>query len=168
MHRGIYKKTGKEVAIKRVLEVEDLDTEKYYMREAEVMAKCNHPFVLGFTGLAKHESGLFLVTEYVNGGDLRQYVEDKMTDDHPWDNRVSIAIQMAQALDYLHDQCIVHRDVKTDNVLINEDGSRVWMCDFGLSRPMEHSKKKAHMTMCGTDMTMAVRAHERMSCRAVC
>ncbi|KAF8012171.1 hypothetical protein BT93_I0334 [Corymbia citriodora subsp. variegata] len=89
---------------------------------------------------AEHKA---LIYEYMANGNLRQHLSVNMkmhlTDDHPiltWSKRLQIAVDAAQGLDYLHNGCkppIIHRDLKTSNILLNED-FRAKIADFGLSR----------------------------------
>ncbi|KAK3410876.1 hypothetical protein EUGRSUZ_J02904 [Eucalyptus grandis] len=95
--------------------------------------------LLGYCDDSKH---MALIYEYMANGNLRQHLSVKMQsiEDHPkvltWSKRLQIAVDATQGLDYLHNGCkppVIHRDLKTTNILLNED-FRAKIADFGLSR----------------------------------
>jgi serine/threonine protein kinase len=103
-----------------------------FHREAELLAKVSHPHILPIFGFGTTDgSGLpFLVTEYVEGGDLRQL----MTPGQPLPGGQARAIlrQIGDALIYLHSRGILHRDLKPENVLMTGDG-QIKVGDLGIA-----------------------------------
>ncbi|CAH1244421.1 ABL1 [Branchiostoma lanceolatum] len=83
--------------------------------EIEILRKLHHPNIVSFLGVCFRES-VIIVTELVNGYDLRKAIIDKMK--FPSGCQGYIAYQLCQALDYIHHMMIVHQDVKPSNVLI--------------------------------------------------
>ena len=91
---------------------------------------------------------LFIIMEYVRGGDLSRFIKhgDRLTD---WQCKV-VAYQMCQALDYLHKSGITHRDIKPDNILVEDDNPLVIkLSDFGLSKVVKDHETFLK-TFCGT------------------
>jgi len=120
--------------------------------EYSMLKDLHHPNIVQFLGLCLHESGIYLVTEYVEHGDLFDLLIFSQTA-VSWRDKLKIALQIAQACFYLHSKNIMHRDLKGLNVLIGEN-FKVKLCDLGLATVLE-SKKSQRTTICGTDQWMA-------------
>lgn len=146
--RGVY--FGTEVAIKQLLDVDDKDMHKYIEREMTTLKDMRHPNVVQFMGLCRHGTDIFIVTEYIGGGDLRHILKDE-TKELPWLLRARIATDVAYAMTFLHSKGIIHRDLKSNNLLV-ADNWKIKVCDFGFSRRVN---KGELMTLCGTDEWMA-------------
>lgn len=113
---------------------------KQVTRERRIMAKLHSPFVVDLMFSFQSEQNLFLVMEYVPGGDLFSLLQNlgALAEDPA---RFYIA-EILHAINYLHNHGILHRDLKPDNVLIGKDG-HIKLTDFGLSeRGMLQRKKE--------------------------
>jgi serine/threonine protein kinase len=105
------------------------DSERF-LREAQILASLSHPNIVRILDFAIQEGTPFLVMEYVPGGTLRTL--------HPKGTRVPLetlvryVTQVVEALQYAHDQRLVHRDVKPENMLLGPH-SEVLLSDFGLA-----------------------------------
>lgn len=122
---------------------EDDDMGLYYQREMATLKELQHPNVLKLLGLCKHEDTLYIITEFVEGGDLRRHLKNhslKLS----WHLRVRIAKDCADAMAYLHSKSILHRDFKSKNLLVGP-GWRVKVCDFGFARKMANQNE--YMTL---------------------
>ncbi|GAM19016.1 hypothetical protein SAMD00019534_021910 [Acytostelium subglobosum LB1] len=139
---------GLDVAIKKIEKADDPEYLKYIDREVSMLQSLRHPFIVQFSGICVHSSGLYIITEFVSGGDVRQLL--KQTPPITWDKRLSIAVDLAKVLVFLHAKKIIHRDLKSKNILLDEF-QRIRLCDFGFARMNEQTKKSRHMTMCGTE-----------------
>ncbi len=103
-----------------------------FSREAKILAMAAHPHVLTILdfGASPEDGTPFLVTEYIENGDLRKLLRDGRP--IPTPRRRAILIQIGQALVYLHNKGILHRDLKPENILTPTD-SLVKVADFGLA-----------------------------------
>ncbi|AEE85633.1 serine/threonine-specific receptor protein kinase-like protein [Arabidopsis thaliana] len=104
--------------------------------EAELLLTVHHRNLASFVGYCDDDRSMALIYEYMANGNLQAYLSSENAEDLSWEKRLHIAIDSAQGLEYLHDGCrpaIVHRDVKTANILIN-DNLEAKIADFGLSK----------------------------------
>jgi serine/threonine protein kinase len=151
---SVYKGTylGTPVAIKKIAKSEDLQEELdiFVQREA-AMAKYSHPHLVQFIGVSAHGPYVYLVTEYVPGGDLRRYLKNPDVE-IGWKLRVQIAADVARAMAFLHSKKIMHRDLKSKNLLVDANW-KIKLCDFGFART--YMKGKRPYTLCGTEDWMA-------------
>jgi len=97
VYKGEY--FGTPVAIKMLLNTDDELTKKYIQREVYALKGIHHPNIVQFMGLCKHTSGLYIVTEWVPHGDLRDLIEDTKLS---WKEKVSIAYDTAIVLNFIH------------------------------------------------------------------
>lgn len=147
--RGTY--FGTEVAVKKLLDVDDEFMHKYIEREMAILKSLRHPNIVQFMGLSKHRNDYYIVTEFISGGDLRHLLKDH-SKELSWKMRVKMALDTAQALTFLHSKGLMHRDLKSHNLLVDENG-KIKLCDFGFSRRVGDTAEQ--MTLCGTDEWMA-------------
>ncbi|KAK1258870.1 putative serine/threonine-protein kinase [Acorus gramineus] len=113
------------------------------MNEVAILNRLRHPNLVSLYGCtSRHGRDLLLVYEYVPNGTLADHLHGPLSPKNAltWPVRMRVAIETAEALTYLHaaDPPIIHRDVKTNNILLDGD-FRVKVADFGLSRlfPMD-------------------------------
>ena len=99
-------------------------------KELELLMQLEHPFVVTTFGLEMVEDfGNCIVMEYVEGTTLKEWLREK----HTCKDRKRIAIQLGEAVDYIHTKGIVHRDLKPENIIITKNGNNVKLTDFGLA-----------------------------------
>ena len=105
-----------------------------FLQEARVVAAWWHEHITPIYYADKEESLYYFVMEYINGLDLMDLIARYGEDDEliPHADVLRIGEAIAEALDYAHEQGVIHRDVKPSNVLISKDG-RVLLSDFGLA-----------------------------------
>ncbi|PWA22953.1 hypothetical protein CCH79_00002366, partial [Gambusia affinis] len=100
--------------------------------QVKVMRCLDHPNVLKFIGLFYKDKRINFVSEYIQGGTLRETIA-KMEEDFPWNLRVGYAKDIAAGMAYLHSMNVIHRDLNSYNCLVRENQSVV-VADFGLAR----------------------------------
>ncbi|KAL3631352.1 hypothetical protein CASFOL_024336 [Castilleja foliolosa] len=125
----------REVAIKRLFE-NSIRRVEQFMNEIKILTCLRHKNLVSLYGCTSTNSrGLLLVYEYISNGTLAQHLHGLRAKEAPlsWPIRLSIAIETANALTYLHRSDVIHRDVKTCNILL-DDNFCVKVADFGLSR----------------------------------
>src|SRR4249920_188724 len=135
VYRATDTRLDRDVAIKVLPEAFAADPERIarFQREAKTLASLNHPNIAIVHGLEQAGDVHALVMELVAGEDLSQRIARGAM---PIDEALSIAKQIAEALEAAHEQGIVHRDLKPANIKVRSDGS-VKVLDFGLAKAME-------------------------------
>ena len=140
VYRARDTRLGRDVAIKILPAVftSDHDRQQRFEREARVLASLNHPNIAALYGFAEQPATesepelKALVLELVEGETLAARIERSTM---PLDNALTVARQIADALEAAHAKGIVHRDLKPANVVIADSGL-VKVLDFGLAKPM--------------------------------
>ena len=125
------KETGKFVAIKKFKEVEDKLVQKTMRRELKMLQMLKHDNVVEFQDAFIYKQNLFIVFEYVEQN-LLEVLEKSPDGLNPKLIR-SFVFQMCKAVHYLHINKMIHRDVKPENLLIDEN-MKLKLCDFGFAR----------------------------------
>jgi serine/threonine protein kinase len=125
----------------------DYDFEARFEREAQAMAKLNHPNIVSVIDFG--EAGpdyLYIVMELIDGADMMDVIRGgQMTQEMA----LALLPQVCDALQFAHDHGIVHRDIKPSNIMLTRDG-RVKMCDFGLAK--RYDVESSFRTQTGTGM----------------
>ncbi|XP_028768288.1 LEAF RUST 10 DISEASE-RESISTANCE LOCUS RECEPTOR-LIKE PROTEIN KINASE-like 1.1 [Neltuma alba] len=126
---------GREVAVKRLYDHNYRRIEQF-MNEVNILTRLRHRNLVSLYGCtSRHCRELLLVYEYIPNGTLSYHLHGELANCSllPWPIRIKIAIETASALAYLHASDTIHRDVKTNNILLKNDFC-VKVADFGLSR----------------------------------
>lgn len=142
--------TGKKVAIKE-MDLAHQPRKELIVNEILVMKESQHPNIVNFleSYLVKANE-LWVVMEFMEGGALTDIIENNTLEE---DQIASICLETCKGLQHLHSQSIIHRDIKSDNVLLDSQG-RVKITDFGFCAKLTDQKSK-RATMVGTPYWMA-------------
>jgi eukaryotic-like serine/threonine-protein kinase len=125
----------------------DSDQLERFRREARAVAQLNHPYVVGVIDAGEDDGTPYIVFEYVEGETLKDRI--RRHGRLPVGESVAYAIEIARALGAAHDHRIVHRDVKPQNVLIDEEGTAK-VTDFGIARSLTEEGLTADGRVLGT------------------
>ena len=125
-------KLGREVAIKTLPEEFAKDEERLarFEREAKLLASLNHPNIAAIYGLEEHEGTRFLVLELVEGDTLAERLKRGAI---PVEESLTLALQIAEALEAAHEKGVIHRDLKPLNIKVTPEG-KIKVLDFGLAK----------------------------------
>lgn len=131
-----------KVAIK---EIENKANSKNEEKDIMVLLSSDpflHPNIIRLFAFAQTEYFLYLIMEYISKGSLADYVDDKQI--APWDKKIlyRLMFETASAMGYLHGKRLLHRDIKGNNILLEEINTELHakLCDFGLTIPIEKAR----------------------------
>ena len=128
-------KLGREVAIKTLPEefAKDADRLARFEREARLLASLNHPSIAAIHGFEEDNGTHFLVLELVEGDTLADKIKRGAI---PVEESLTLALQIAEALEAAHEKGVFHRDLKPLNIKVTPEG-KVKVLDFGLAKAFE-------------------------------
>jgi eukaryotic-like serine/threonine-protein kinase len=149
VYRALDETLQRQVAIKLLnREVSsDSDELERFRREARAVAQLSHPHIVGVIDAGEDEGRPYIVFEFVDGETLKERIRRR--GQLPVTEAVAYAIEIARALGAAHARHIVHRDVKPQNVLIDEEGSAK-VTDFGIARTLDEEGLTADGRVIGT------------------
>ncbi len=134
VYRAVDTMLDRSVAIK-VIRSEETHPEKFirrFLREAKTLANLSHSNIVKVLDYGEYEGAPYLVMEYISGGALKASLGKPI----PYAEAAALLAPIARALHYAHQQKIVHRDVKPENILINDSGQPM-LSDFGIIKLMD-------------------------------
>uniref|UniRef100_A0A0D9XVM1 non-specific serine/threonine protein kinase n=1 Tax=Leersia perrieri TaxID=77586 RepID=A0A0D9XVM1_9ORYZ len=144
-----YLEDGTPVAVKMRSQTSNQGNTEF-LAEAQHLARVHHRNLVSLIGYCKDKKHLALVYEYMDGGSLADHLrgqEDLHTEPLTWLQRLNIALDSANGLEYLHRSCsppLIHRDVKAHNILLTAN-LKAKIADFGLTRAFS-SETNTHTT----------------------
>ena len=130
---------------------DDTEVRARLMREAQAAASLDHPNICQVFGIHEEDGETFIAMAYVDGPALADKIKERPL---PLEQALSTAIQIAEALHEAHEQGVVHRDIKPQNILLTAKG-QVKILDFGLASLTGRSKLTKTGTTLGTPAYMA-------------
>eukprot|EP00923_Selenidium_pygospionis_P006047 GHVN01010421.1.p1 GENE.GHVN01010421.1~~GHVN01010421.1.p1 ORF type:complete len:320 (+),score=47.77 GHVN01010421.1:212-1171(+) len=134
----------KKALVIRLKQIEHVKNEK------EILQRLNHPFIVNLWSTFQDERCLYMVMEYVNGGELFSLLKEHRG--IPVDHSRFYSSEIVVALEYIHNLDIVYRDLKPENLLLDSRG-HLKITDFGFSKVVPQSGKT--WTLCGTPEYLA-------------
>ncbi|KAH9530800.1 hypothetical protein CY35_19G003100 [Sphagnum magellanicum] len=142
---------GQEVAIK-VLDVKSSQGPSEFFNEVDVLSRVSHRNLVSLIGYCLEDDQKMLIYEYMHKGSLYDHLYGDLStsanEQLDWTTRLHIALNASQGLEYLHSGCnpsVVHRDVKTNNILLPSDMKNAKVANFGVSTLM-YGENVTHVT----------------------
>ncbi|XP_051135784.1 serine/threonine/tyrosine-protein kinase HT1-like [Andrographis paniculata] len=137
LYHGIY--NDEPVAVK-IIRVPDDDEngdlgvrlEKQFHREVTLLSRLHHENVIKFVGACRKPLVFCIITEYLPEGSLRAFLHRLEHEHLAWDRLLSMALDVARGMEYIHTQKVIHRDLKPENILITKD-FHLKVADFGIA-----------------------------------
>ncbi|XP_071682076.1 cysteine-rich receptor-like protein kinase 6 isoform X2 [Lolium perenne] len=150
VYHGILE-NGDEVAVKVLMETSIAESTDF-LPEVQTLSKVHHKNLVTLQGYCQNKKCLALVYDFMPRGNLQQLLRGAEDYTLNWEQRLHIAFDSAQGLEYLHELCtpsIVHRDVKTANILLDKNLVGI-ISDFGLSRAFNDAHTHISTVAAGT------------------
>jgi len=150
VYKGFLSDPGRVVAVKRIFsDVED--SERIFRNEVKILSGLVHRNLVQFMGWCHEQGELLLVFEYMSKGSLDTHIFGNRRT-LTWGVRYNIALGVARALRYLHEdveQCVLHRDIKSSNVLLDADFNTK-VSDFGIAKLVDPRLRTQKTRVVGT------------------
>ena len=149
-------KSTKKVYAMKILDKKILKMKKqqnHTKTERDLMVKINNPFIVNIKSAFQDDTNLYLVSEFMQGGDMFFHMHDGQIVIFSHDKTRFYILELVLALESLHKNNMVYRDLKPENILLDSKG-HVKLTDFGLSKILEDEDDKA-FTLCGTPQYLA-------------
>lgn len=152
VYLGIHLLTGLPVAIKAIDKkyMQDENSKQKVLQEVAILKQANHRNIIQLLEMFENPTHLFIVLEYASQGDLYNFVKNKGKLGEELAKK--IFVQIVAGIKYCHQNQILHRDIKLDNILLDHNFV-VKICDFGVSRFVEEGQ--VIKEQCGTPVYVA-------------
>lgn len=153
VYRAVDTVMGRAVAVKILTEqgIRDEEAKQRFLHEARMSGSIQHDNIVTVHDYGEEQGYPFMVLEFLHGEDLREAIRKGHAGDHT--NKVRIALEVAQALAFIHQRGITHRDIKPENIYIEKSG-RAKLMDFGIAKAEGLNLTKTGNSM-GTPFYMA-------------
>ena len=158
VYLGTDPKINRQVAIKTMNLGDEFDSDELtevkerFFREVESAGRLNHPNIVAIYDAGEESDLAYIAMELLKGYDLDWHIKTDSLLDIP--EVLRIVTECAEALDYAHSQNVVHRDIKSSNIMYDPDSGAVKITDFGIARITDSSKTRTG-TVLGTPNYMS-------------
>lgn len=154
MRVALHKPTNRKVAIKiyEKQKIKEPQRKKSVRREIKLLQKLFHINIIRIFDTIETNNHVNIVMEYINGSSLHSFLKSQPNRRLPECDARNLFIQIVQAIDFCHSKSICHRDIKLENILLDENGIPK-LIDFGFSTCIPSDKK--YKMFCGTPSYMA-------------
>lgn len=149
VYRAYQPIVGRDVAIKVILpqHANQPDFVRRFESEAQFVARLEHPHIVPLYDYWREPNSAFLVMRYLKGGSLRQLLE--AGGGLSLERTIQMLTQIGSALSLAHQYGVIHRDIKTDNILLDEQGN-FYLADFGIAKDSEQNSNLTRDSILGT------------------
>lgn len=141
--KGILKPSNVPVAVKSCRECVSAVVKKKFLAEAEILKQYDHPNIVKLIGVCAEKEPVFIVMEFMPGGDFLSYLRKKGAQLNS-KKLVRFSVDAASGMEYLESKNCIHRDLAARNCLIGSDDS-LKISDFGMSREVEEVYEASNM-----------------------
>jgi len=147
-----HKKTRKPFALKKISKHELIKAKQVasVIRETNILSLVDHPFVCNLVSKFQDDTSLYMLLEYLPGGELFSLIHTRGRKGVPFEHAQFFAACILESLTHLHNRCIIYRDLKPENVVIDRDGYGI-LVDLGFAK---RTQCKAY-SICGTPEYMS-------------
>ena len=132
--------------------IKQLNNISYTKVERDILERLDHQFIMKLRFAFQTEYKLYLVTDFMQGGELSMQLKNDVRFEEP--KAIFYICEIILGIEYLHKNNIIYRDLKPENILIDQDG-HIKITDFGLSKIEINSNSGKSYTICGTPEYMA-------------
>ena len=153
VYEGHDSKLHRQVAVKTIIKsamadaAQAADYSARFMREAQAVARLNHPNIVTVYDFGEEGDIAYFVMEFIQGHELKEHLDGDAR--FSVQKSLGLMIELLGALDYAHSQGIVHRDIKPANIMIDQSG-RLKLTDFGVVKMLDNQEGTQAGTMVGT------------------
>lgn len=154
VYEAVDTRTEETVALKILYPhlMSDESTIKRFQREADVASRLKHDYIVPVIDYGEHDNQIYIAMKYMRGNSLAElFVEPRAIS---MSHLVRILAQIASALDYAHEEGVIHRDLKLQNILL-DDKNVAYLSDFGIARLVDGTRLTATGQIAGTPMYMS-------------
>jgi len=153
VYEGHDSKLHRRVAIKTIIKsamvdaAQAADYSERFMREAQAVARLNHPNIVTVYDFGEEGDIAYFVMEFIEGHELKEHLDGSAQ--FPLQKSLGLMTELLGALDYAHSQGIVHRDIKPANIMLDQSG-RLKLTDFGVVKMLDNQEGTQAGTIVGT------------------